>query len=110
MNMSQVWAILVGAIILLIVYGIISSKSSESERRKEKEKYGQRAEEMIHAGGKYNFQLGNGRVLAGMIFVGPMVSAEVRFDMGWEGMIILQNDDGKKFFVKQSTVRLVEQL
>lgn len=110
MNMSQVWAILVAAIILLIVYGIISSKRSESKRMKEREKYGQRAEEMIQAGGKYNFQLGNGRLLAGMVFVGQMVSAEVRFDTGWEGMIILQDGDGKKFFVKQSTVRLVEQL
>jgi hypothetical protein len=110
MNMSQVWAILVGAIILLIVYGIISSKLSESKRKKEKEKYGQRAEEMIRAGGKYNFLLGNGRMLAGMIFVGPMISAEAQFDTGWEGMIILRNDDGKKFFVKQSTIRLVEQL
>lgn len=107
--MSQVWAILVGASILLIIYGIINSKISESKRIKAKELSRQRTEDKILPGVKYDFHLRDGKTLAGMVFVGPRGESESDNRADWEGMIAMRNESGKKVFVKRSFIRQVEE-
>ena len=108
--MSVIWAILVGSVILLIVYGIVNGKIAEAKRIKAREESMRRKEDKILIGDKYDFHLRDGKILAAMVFEGPMTDAGSGTSGDWEGMIAMRNAGGKKVFIKRSFVRRVEEV
>lgn len=111
MNMSLIWAIIVSVILMLIIYGIISSKISAANRKKEMDKSIQNTDDKILTGTIYDFHLRSGKKMPAMILVGRVAPIETQSAYtGWEGMIILKNENGKKIFVKQSEIRMLEEV
>lgn len=111
MNMSLIWAIIVSVILMLIIYGIISSKISAAKRKTEMYKAIQNSDDLILTGAIYDFHLRSGKKMPAMILVGRVTPNEAQSPYtGWEGMVILKNGNGKRTFVKQSEIRMLEEV
>lgn len=111
MNMSLIWAVIVSVILMLIVYGIISSKISSAKSKREMDKALQNPDDKILTGAMYDIHLRSGKKMPAMILVGRVTPAETQSPYtGWEGMIILKKENGRKIFVKQSEIRMVEEV
>jgi hypothetical protein len=108
---SLIWAIIVGAIVLLIVYGIISSKLKTYKQRKAREKSLPFVADNFHVDVLYRIQLTDGKVFQPVKLIGTSSAADGQFSLGgWEGMLVLMQSNGKRIFVKQSSVRCVEEI
>ena len=108
---SLVWAVIVGAIVLLIVYAIVKSNLKERKQRKAREKVLPFVDETIKPGQTYNVVLSDGRKLLGVQFVGASdPNSGVSALGGCEGMLVLQLPTGKRAYVRQSAVRFIEEV
>jgi hypothetical protein len=109
--MPEVWAVIVGAIVLLILYGVVSSKLKARRQRKAREKVLPFVEETVRAGQSYNVILSDGRKFMNVNLLGtsrPESGVSVLGD--WEGLLVLQLSTGKKAYVKQSAIRCLEEV
>ncbi|MDD5114702.1 MAG: hypothetical protein PHC94_11860 [Methylobacter sp.] len=110
-NMPEVWAVIVSVIVLLVIWGIISSKLKARKRRKAREKSLPYVEDNIHPGVQYNVNLNDGRKFLAVELVGSSTIDDGQFSFaGWEGMLVLKQADGKRIFLKQSAVRFIEEI
>lgn len=108
--MPEVWAVIVGGIVLLILYGIVSSKLKARRQRKQREKSLPFVDDNIRQGVTYNVHLSDGKKYLGAQIVGTSDSSSGQFSIGgWEGMLVLMQGNGKRVFVRQSSVRCVEE-
>lgn len=108
--MPEVWAVIVGVVLLLIIYGIVSSKLKARRQRRQREKSLPFVEDNIRTGVAYNVHLSDGRKYLGAQLVGTSDSTSGQFSIGgWEGMLVLMQSNGKRVFVRQSSVRCVEE-
>jgi len=108
--MPEVWAVIVGVVLLLIIYGIVSSKLKARRQRKQREKSLPFVEDNIRTGVAYNVLLSDGRKYLGAQLVGTSDATSGQFSIGgWEGMLVLMQSNGKRVFVRQSSVRCVEE-
>jgi hypothetical protein len=108
---SEIWAVIVGVILVLIVYGIVSSKIKARKQRSAREKLLPYVEETVRTGQRYNVQLSDGRVCRDVELVGTNDPSSGQFALGgWEGMLVLKQSSGKRIFVRQSSVRCIEEL
>lgn len=106
--MQTVWAVIVGTIILLIVYGIISSKLTDRRKRIAREKALPYLSETIRPGFKYDVTLSDGRTFAGVELLGTSDPADGHFSLGgWEGMVVLKTESGKRIFARQAAIRFL---
>ena len=106
--MSLVWAVIVGFILLLVVYGIVSSKLSDRRKRKARQKALPFVEETIRAGHRYDVQLSDGRRFPGVEILGTSDPMDGQSPLGgWEGLLVLRLENGKKAYVRQTSVRCV---
>lgn len=109
--MPEVWAVIVGAIVLLIVYGIVSSKLKARKQRAAREKLLPYVAETVRVGQRYSVHLSDGRTYSNVELVGTNDPASGQFALGgWEGMLVLKQPSGKHVFVRQGSVRCVEEL
>jgi hypothetical protein len=108
--MPEVWAAIVGAIVLLIAYGVISSRMRTARLRKAREKTLPFVAEAVRTGQRYNLYLSDGRKFLEAELVGTSdpESGQSPFG-GHEGMLVLKQPSGKKAFVRPSSVRVVEE-
>ncbi len=108
--MPEVWAVIVGAIVLLIVYGIVSSKLTASRQRKAREKALPFVAETVRTGQRYNVYMSDGRKFLDVEILGTSDPADGQSPIGgWEGMLVLKQSSAKKVFIRQSSVRCVEE-
>ena len=108
--MSEVWAVIVGVIVLLVLYGVISSKLKAHRQRRQREKSLPFVEEGIRQGVPYNVFLSDGKKYLSVQLVGTSDTSSGQFSIGgWEGMLVLLQGNGKRIFVKQSSVRCLEE-
>jgi hypothetical protein len=108
--MPEVWAVIVAGILLLILYGIVSSKLKARRQRKQREKSLPFVDDNIRPGVPYNVHLSDGKKYFGAQIVGTSDSTSGQFSIGgWEGMLVLMQSNGKRVFVRQSSVRCVEE-
>jgi hypothetical protein len=107
---SEVWAFIAIAIILLICYGIVSSKLKSNRQRKQREKSLPYVEDTVRPSVPYNVYLTDGRKFLGAQLLGTSDSSAGQAVIGgWEGMLILMQSNGKRVFVRQSSVRCIEE-
>ena len=109
--MQTVWAIIVGAIILLIVYGIVSSKLTNRRKRLVREKALPYLSETIRPGIKYDVTLSDGRTFPRVELLGTSDPADGPSALGgWEGMLVLKTESGKRIFARQAAIRFLVEL
>lgn len=109
--MSQVWAAIVSVIVVMILYGIISSKIAPARRKRARAKALPYLSETIRTGQRYNVHLSDGRSFLDVELLGTNEPAPGEFPTGgWEGMLVLANAAGKRVFVRQASVRCVEEI
>jgi hypothetical protein len=52
-----------------------------------------------------------GRKFMNVQIIGSVEGADAEFSFaGWDGMLVLRNEDQKKIYVKKSSIRFVEEL
>lgn len=109
--MPEVWAFIIGAIVLLIIYGIVSSKIRARRQRAARQKVLPYVDETVRAGQRYAAHLSDGRIFRDVELLGTNDPTSGQYALGgWEGMLVLRQSTGKRVFVRQGSVRCVEEL
>jgi hypothetical protein len=109
--MSEVWAIIVTFIIFMIVYAYVSSKISNYRNNKKREKTVPIIHDSIKKDQKYKVYLSDGRCFEEVTFAGEISNDQSAFVLGgYEGMVVLSKDTGKKIYVKKQAIRVVEEV
>lgn len=109
--MSDIWAVIVVVIILMVVYAYISSKLEDRKRRKALEKSLPSVEDSIRVGCRYNVALNDNRRFENVEMVGTIRVEDGQYSYtGWEGMLVLKQPNGKRLFLRQNAVRHIEEL
>jgi len=109
--MPDLWAIIVIVIILMVIYGYVSSKISDRRKRKLREKSIPLIADGLKSGVKYNIHLSDGRKFLSVEIAGSVEGADAEFSFGgWDGILVLKNEDQKKIYVKRSAIRFIEEL
>lgn len=110
-DMSEVWAVIVTVILVMIIYAYIASKIKDRKRKKARDKSLPFVEDNVRPGVQYNVFLNDGRQFMSVELVGSSTVADGQFSFaGWEGMLVLKQANGKRIFLKQSAVRYIEEL
>jgi hypothetical protein len=108
--MSKVWAVIVSVVVVMILYGIVSSKLTAMRQRRAREKLLPYLSETIRTGQRYNVYLSDGRSFPDVELLGTNDPGSGQSPLGgWEGMLVLSRSTGKRVFVKQASVRCVEE-
>lgn len=108
--MPEIWAVIVGVIVLLILYAIVSSKLKARRIRIQREKSLPFIEDNVQPGVPYNVYLSDGKRFAGAQLLGTSDSAAGHYSIGgWEGMLVFMQANGKRVFVRQASVRCIEE-
>ena len=109
--MSEVWAIIVTVIILLVVYAYISSKLSERKKQKLRAETLPEFTDSIKVGVPYNIFLSRGEGFKNVEIIGSIEGEEAELTFAnWKGMFVLKNEKDKKIFVKKSSIRFIEEV
>ena len=109
--MPDIWSIIVIVIILMVIYGYISSKLSDRKKRKIREKSIPLISETLKTGIFYKVFLSDGRSFNNVKILGSVEGDDAEFSFAnWEGVLVLLNENNKKIFIKKSAVRFVEEL
>lgn len=109
--MEYFWAGLVSLIVLLIIWGIISSKVKNRRIRKATEKIFPKLMDHIQADHRYNIFLSHGKTLKNVRFIGISPGHDPQnpylpFPLcQW---LIVEKEDGKKAYLKPDTVKFYE--
>lgn len=109
-DMSEIWAIIVIAILVLIVYGIVSSKLSAKRQREVREKMLPYLDETIVTDRRHNLFMSDGRKFMDVRILGTTDPASGQSPLGdWGLMLVILMDSGKKAFIRPSSVRCIEE-
>ncbi len=110
-DVPEIWAFIIGIILLFIIYAWISSKLKARRKRKVRESTVPYVSENLKTGKKYNVHLNDGRIFESIEVVGTSEPEEGQFSFtGWEEMLILKRGTGKRIFLKQSSIRFIEEV
>jgi hypothetical protein len=109
-SMPEIWAIIAAVIISLILVSFISSKLTARRQRKQREKSLPFVEDNVRVGVSYNVYMNDGRKFLACQLAGTSDDASGKFIMGgWEGMLVILQSNGKRAFVRQGSVRCIEE-
>ncbi|MHB1232679.1 MAG: hypothetical protein ACYCZQ_08905 [Burkholderiales bacterium] len=109
--MSEVWAVIVTVILVMIIYAYIASKIKDRKRKKARDRSLPFVEDNVRPGVQYNVFLNDGRKFVSVELVGSSTVDDGQFSFaGWVGMLVLKQANGKRIFLKQSAVRYIEEL
>jgi len=104
------WAWIVGIVIALIIYGIVSSKLRQRKIERLRREAMPVVPNSVRAGVTYNVYLSNGRAFTSVKVVGLTEAKAGQFvDFPLESWLVLEQTDGKRIFVKPSSVRHFEE-
>jgi hypothetical protein len=108
--MSEIWAIIIGGFLLLIVYAIVSSKKNEERLRAAREKMLPHIEEAIVPDRRHHLFLSDGRRFMDVLILGTTDPKLGQSPLGdWGLMLVILLDSGKKAFIRPSSVRCIEE-
>ena len=108
--MPEFWAIIVSIILVLIIYGIVSSRLKDRKRQKLRARTIPMITEYPTADGAYNIHLSDGRKFLDAKLIGTVEGEDASFSFaGYEGMVVIELSSGKKAFVKKSAIRYLEE-
>lgn len=108
--MSEVWAIIVVAILALIVYGIVSSKRAIERQREAREKMLPYVDEAIVPDRRHHLFMSDGRRFMDVRILGTTDPKLGQSPLGdWGLLLVIVLDSGKKAFIRPSAVRCIEE-
>ncbi len=108
--MPDVWAIIVSVIILMVIYAYISSKISDRKREKLRKETVPKISDSIKAGVNYDIHLSDGRKFENVTIIGSIESGDEAFSFaGYEGLLVFEQQSGKKVYLKKPSIRYVEE-
>jgi hypothetical protein len=106
-----VWAFIVGGIVVLVLFGIVSSNLRNRKIRRLRREVMPVVDRAIRAGVRYNVFLSNGTVFRDVQVLGLTDAPVGRFvDFPLESWLVLAQMNGKRVFIKPGSVRLFEEL
>lgn len=109
--MSEIWTVIASVILLLIIYGIISSKLERRKKRKLREKTIPMITDYPTTDTLYNIHLSDGRKFLGAQLLGSVEGNDASFSFaGYEGMVVVVLDTKKKAYIKKSSIRYIEEV
>lgn len=109
--MSEVWAIIVSVIIAMVIFGYISSKLSAHKRKKLRAETVPAISESIRRGVEYNVHLSDGRKFENVQIVGNVENEDDAFSFaGFDGMLVLLQENGRKVFLKKPSIRFIVEI
>ncbi len=113
MNCSQglttgmAWALVIGVIGLLIVYGTISS-NMQTRRIRAKRELEMPSTSSIRIDEVYNLFLKGGKLVPNLVFVGVVRKEDVgAFDVA-NRMIVFTRATGERMFIRQASIQMIE--
>ena len=109
--MEYFWAIVVSIILVMIIWGIASSKLRERRVKKATEKLLPTVKEHFEAGRHYNVFVSHGRLFQRVQFVGisePVTRKYPSLPFPLTQWIVLQQEDGKRLYIKPESIRYYE--
>jgi hypothetical protein len=110
-EMSEVWAVIVGIIVLMVIWGYASSKWTEHKNKKTRAQTMPEISDSLKTGINYNVYLSDGRGFKNIQLVGTVENEDDLFSFAnWEGMLVLLQSNGKRVFIKKTAVRYIEEI
>jgi hypothetical protein len=109
--MEIVWAIIVSLILLLIIYGIVSSKIRDRKNRKLTRALLPEINDHIKCGSNYNIHLSCGKKFEDIKFVGfsgTPENASHLMPFPLQRWVVLSKTDGKRMYIKPESIRYYE--
>lgn len=104
--MSIFWAVVAVTALVLIVYAMVSARLTEQRRRKAREKVLPCVEEAFANDMRYDLRLADGRCFGNVEILGATAPKDGRLPFGgWEGLLVLRLDDGRKAWLRPSSIR-----
>jgi hypothetical protein len=111
MDPFLVWSFIVGAVVILIIYGIVSSKLRQRKMQRLRQEAMPVVSAAIRAGIVYNVFLSNGSVFESVKVLGLTDAPMGRFvEFPLESWLVLEQPNGKRIFTKPTAVRYFEEL
>jgi len=107
----DIWAYIVIAIILMVIYAYVSSKYSDWKIKKDREANFSQAENSIKKGVAYNVILNNGHKFTDVEIIGVTENENDEIALSdWAGLFVLVQNNGKRIFVKKPSIRFIEEI
>ncbi|HEY5297732.1 MAG TPA: hypothetical protein VIK59_07390 [Verrucomicrobiae bacterium] len=111
--MQEVWAIIVSAIIVLVIWGIISSKRDSRRLKRAVEEILPAMKHRFEPNRRYNVFLSHGKIFEGVRFLGISTISDLErashlFPL--RQWIILQKESGERIFVQPDSIRYYEEV
>ena len=100
--MSEVWSIIVFVILLLILYGIVSSKLEKRRNTKIRSKTIPMIADYPTTDALYNLHLSDGRKFLNTLILGSIEGDAATFPFaGYDGMLVIKLESGRRAFIKK---------
>ena len=109
--MEYFWAVIVSLIVIMILYGIVSSKINSHRVKKAAEKVFPNVADHLQADRRYNILLSHGKTLKNAKFLGISPPSDQHnpylpfYSSQW---LIVEKENGKKAYLKPDTVKYYE--
>lgn len=109
--MEYFWSIFVSIVLVMIIWGIVSSKLRERRVKKATEAMLPRLKQHFEAGRRYNVFVSHGQLFQRVRFAGISESYKHKYPglpfplCQW---IVLEREDGQHLYIKPETIRYYE--
>lgn len=108
--MPDIWAIIVSIIILIVIYSYISSKISDRKKKKLRKETVPEVSDSIKVGTHYNIRLSDGREFENVVIIGSVENDDNAFSFAaYHGLLVFEKPNGKKVYLKTSSIRYIEE-
>ena len=105
------WEVIVIVIILMVIYGYVSSELSYRRKRKIREESIPPINDGLRSSVNYNIHLSDGRKFQNVQIIGSIEESDAEYSFaGWDGMLVLINKEKKKIYLKKLSIRFIEEL
>ena len=111
MNTALVWAVIVGAVLLFIAYGIVSAKFRQRKMLRLRNEVMPVVPLSIRVGVTYKVLLSSGSRFSAVKVAGLTEAKLGQFaEFPLQSWLVLERTDGKRIFVKPASVRYFEEI
>lgn len=110
---SSIWAVIVGAIVLLVIYGIVSTRVRDRRVRRLSRSLLPDIKDHIKADRLYRIALASGTILDKVRFLGISNSQDKAvpcLPFHLQHWLVLEKEDGKRLFLRPNAVKFYEEL
>lgn len=105
--MSIVWAVIAATTLALILYGIVNSRMSATRRRAERERLLPSIVETFAKGARHDLRISDGSWMRNVEILGMTDPDGASPLGGWQGLLVVQMDDGRKAWLRASSIRSI---